>query len=334
MNTKIQDLEATVQEQAKTIQSLQSNQKQSNSKEDISKKWNLVKTQEPKKSPSIKAASPEKNPSSLGRSLNKEQITNTSPCFMKKSSINQNVKGQKKKKVSKPQRESKLKRKKMYKVDKPFINHLKTTDMNSIKNVQESIDNIKKQLKRTKTLKHEKKKTSIKNEALTNRLSKELYSDRVRMESIRKLYLKKKSKIDNTLEQLKFEKLFGSKGSQGNLNGKKVSKIWISDDQSVLSKPKIKLIIGDKKEAKNSAMRNSIIYDHDYVKRRKNNSSLSVTNKSKKKRIRIQKLDGKKPSKIMKIASNNDLQPKINIYQKVGLACVCLHKGLEESDEE
>jgi hypothetical protein len=318
MKLRIHDLENKVLKQKKTINLLLKKQQTFQSQEDLCINLDLIKqTQDVIKSNSMNVSIEERNRNLILKK--NEQIKNTSPCVMKKSQNDRIPSQNKIKRKSKLKRESRKQRKILYKVDKPSFTHSKTVEIN-INNVNDSLEKIAKPFKKMQTLKSEKHKNFLQIKGMANKFSKELHSNQEKMEIMKKVYLEQKSKIDNTLEKMKFENLKVKNNTSAKRitqNLKKSKRKRISDEIGTKQKDKINLKNNDRYNLKTSHPQNSLIYDHETMYRKPEITSFSSRNRSRKKKLRIQKMDNRRPSKIMKILSTQELQPKINIYHKV-----------------
>ena len=294
LNQRIKNLETKSETQSREIKTLKNRQK--TSKQDEKERKNLKKARNPEDEVNLNQS---KSPKSKIRKT-PEQKNNISPRLKKKIISRKTKNG--------------FNQSSTINIDKKKRKVLYMSDRNSLFNKSE---NLKKNVDSEKKIKNLKIKQKKSINGMMNRISQELISNQVKMESVKKLYFKRKSKIDNTLEKLKFEKLFPENGN--NLihfpASKKLKQYRQSDDPQI------------KKAKKNLKMEKPGFVKRGTFDSIKNNGDFDRTSnrsfvafKNMKKRLRIQKLD-KKPSKIMKIASNHDLQPKINIYHKVRRVC-------------
>ena len=247
---------------------------------------------------------------------NKEIIMNTSPCLQKnklkiKRISNQNIQHRKNKKI----KDSRVKRKVLYMSEKP-INEKQKKERSQDKTIKQSSKDIVPNILQNKSNIIGKQKKSSVFGNMAHRFSQELLSNQSKLECVKKQYLKKKSNIDNTLEKLKSEQFF-SNNNQVKINymkPNKFKKFRTFDDQYRMK--------NNPKNTKNKQNIQVSIQSINTMQRESNkkcnNLSLAgLKNKNLKKKLRIQKFDKKRGSKLYKIASNNDLQPKINIYHKV-----------------
>lgn len=237
-----------------------------------------------------------------GGAKNVDQIMNTSPC-LQRNKIKQ--KKPVRNEVKATTKERKSRRKLIYYSEKSPTLHSKTTEEQMPK--KDTSAEIIKSISTQKTPQNNKKNNQIKK--ITQHFSQELLSNQVKLESMRKLYLRRKSRIDNKLEQMKTEDFYSTNNEIliEYPRPAKVKRTKLSEEQ------------GKTPSETNVRIREGLRFLKQNTQEAPRTNEAGKKRKSTKKRLWIQKFEkNKRTGKVKKTGSKNNLQPKINIYHRVG----------------
>lgn len=232
---------------------------------------------------------------------NLDLITNTSPCLQRK-------RGKQKKAArneAKAANEQKSRRNLKY-----FSEKMPTFQVNSIDDKaqpEKAPQDMVKSMLAPKQSRATNKGASKQIKKITQHFSQELLSNQVKLESMRKLYLKKKSNIDNKLEQMKAEDFFSTN-----------NQILIEYPRPTAKSKRAKLSEEQAPSDRGVRVRDGLRFLKQSTQDAGRSGEPAKGSKGKvaKKRLRIQKFE-KKKANVKKVSSKCNLKPKINIYQRV-----------------